>query len=163
MILDLFEASRRSLEILRLRGKTVAFSESCTGGLIAKSLTDHSGASAVFECGVVSYSGKIKHRVLGVPQEILTRYGEVSSFTAKEMADGIRALSGADIGIGVTGIAGPDGGTPDKPVGLIFTALSTAESTDVYKLELYDLNLTRQERRNYTACFVHDKIIELLK
>lgn len=157
---ELFLISRRCVEILRLHGKRVAFAESCTGGLLSKCMTDHSGASDVIECGVVSYSGKIKHKLLGVREDTLRIYGEVSEPTAAEMAQGIVSLSGADIGVGITGIAGPTGATIDKKVGLIYVAIARTDNTEVHKLELYD-DISRQERRTKTALFVFNRIIEL--
>lgn len=163
MILDLLESSNACVAKLKLAHKKVAFAESCTGGLLSKSITEHSGASEVFDCGVVSYSGTIKHRILGVCEDTLKQYGEVSSQTAREMARGIRKLSGADIGVGVTGIAGPTGGTHDKKVGLIYIGFSYLEQTYVHKLELYDPQMTRSMRREYAACFVFNKILELIE
>ncbi|MBQ6947767.1 MAG: CinA family protein [Clostridia bacterium] len=162
MTKELYLISRTCLEKMRQRGKRVSFAESCTGGLIAKAMTDHSGASDVFECGVVSYSGRIKSKILNVPCDIIATYGEVSEQVAKAMAQGIREISGADFGVGVTGIAGPTGGTVDKKVGLIYVAISSLTHTESYKLELYDKQLTREQRRKYTACFVYQKLIELL-
>jgi nicotinamide-nucleotide amidase len=114
----------------------VSFAESCTGGLLAKRLTDISGSSEVFDCGVISYANEIKHRLLGVKDETLSKYGAVSPQTAFEMAQGIRNLSGADIGAGVTGIAGPGGGTEQKPVGLVYVAVSDGKTCYVKRLML---------------------------
>ena len=158
---ELFLISRRCLEILRQCGKRVAFAESCTGGLLSKCMTDHSGASDVFECGVVSYSGKIKHKLLGVNEKTLRAYGEVSEHTAAEMSQGIVSLSGADIGVGITGIAGPTGATANKKVGLIYASITFAGETEVHKLELYQ-DVSREERRIKAAIFVLNRIIELL-
>ena len=114
----------------------VAFAESCTGGLVAKRLTDISGSSAVFDCGVVSYANAIKEKLLGVNPETLRLYGAVSRETAREMALGIRRLAGADIGVGITGIAGPDGGTPEKPVGLVYVSVTDGKICFVKRLLL---------------------------
>ena len=153
--------SKKCIEILRRCNKRVALAESCTGGLIAKCITDQSGASSVFDCGIVSYSGSIKHKILGVRKETLAAYGEVSSQTAEEMAKGVAMIADADIGIGVTGIAGPTGGTVDKKVGLIYVSVYFHDSLKVYRLELYD-DMSRDERRKKTAVFVFGRIIELL-
>lgn len=154
--------SKKALGLLLTHHLTIAFAESCTGGLLAKSLTDHSGASEIFECGIVSYSGAIKHKLLGVREQTLRQYGEVSSQTAEEMARGITEVSGADIGISVTGIAGPGGGTPDKKVGLIFMAICYKNEVHPFTLELYDALLDREQRRILTADFAFQKLIELL-
>ncbi len=105
---------------------TAAVAESCTGGQVSAALTDISGASEVFGCGVCAYSNDIKQKLLGVRGETLAQYGAVSEQTAREMAAGVRALSGADIGVSVTGIAGPGGGSAEKPVGLVHFAVDTA-------------------------------------
>ena len=109
---------------LREEKLKVAFAESCTGGLCAKRITDVPGASEVFECGVVSYSNDIKNAVLGVNKHDLDNYGAVSKPVAQQMAQGVRKLSGADIGVGITGIAGPGGDGTDKPVGLCYVAVA---------------------------------------
>lgn len=102
------------------RKLTLALAESCTGGLIAARITDVPGASAVFLAGVVSYANAAKETILGVHQETLARYGAVSGETAREMVMGARRISGADAAISVTGIAGPGGGSPEKPVGTVW-------------------------------------------
>ena len=128
-----------SLEELVVRelekaGKTLATAESCTGGLLAKRITDVSGASQVFEMGAVTYANRIKEKVLGVSHETLEAHGAVSEETAREMARGIRLAAGSDLGIGITGIAGPGGGTPEKPVGLVYIALCDGEHTWVRRM-----------------------------
>ena len=104
------------------RGWKVATAESCTGGLVAGAITDIAGSSEWFERGFVSYSNEAKIELLGVRRETLARFGAVSEATAREMAAGVLERSRADIGVAVTGIAGPGGGTPDKPVGLVWLA-----------------------------------------
>ena len=157
----LYNISLECLKLLKSKGKKIALAESCTGGLIAKSITDHNGASDVFECGVVSYSGKIKAHLLCVQQSTLDTFGEVSAETAAEMARGVAELSTADFGVGVTGIAGPTGATKDKKVGLIYVSVFYQNTIHSYKLELYD-EMDRDERRKQTARFVFSKIIEFL-
>ncbi len=112
---------------LRRRGQTLATAESCTGGLVSARLTDVPGASDVFVGGVVSYSNEVKERQLGVPLEVLIDHGAVSEEVACAMASGVRSRLSADWGIGITGIAGPSGGTEDKPVGLVHWAVAGPE------------------------------------
>ena len=109
---------------LSAKGFTVATAESCTGGLFGAALTDIPGISAVFDRSLVTYSNQAKVDELGVKPETLEQYGAVSEQTALEMAEGVRRKAGTDIGISVTGIAGPDGGTDEKPVGLVYIGLS---------------------------------------
>jgi len=113
--------------LLLAHGMTVAVAESCTGGLIMHRLTNIPGSSRYFLGGVVAYANEIKVQILGVSEETLTAHGAVSSQTALSMAQGVRKLLGADIALAVTGIAGPAGGTPQKPVGLTYIALATAD------------------------------------
>jgi nicotinamide-nucleotide amidase len=111
------------------RGITLGLAESCTGGLVAARLTDVPGSSATFLGGVVAYSNGAKFALLGVSTETLARHGAVSAETAEEMAAGARTALGADIAVAVTGVAGPSGGSPDKPVGLVWFGLATASGT----------------------------------
>jgi nicotinamide-nucleotide amidase len=121
--------------LLQERGATLALAESCTGGLLAKRLTDMPGSSAYFTEGLVTYSNEAKERLLGVPHALLLEHGAVSEPVARAMAEGARRISGADYGLSVTGIAGPEGGTEDKPVGLVFVGISDAEGTFAEKLD----------------------------
>jgi PncC family amidohydrolase len=109
---------------LSQRGWTLAVAESCTGGLVGHRITNISGSSAYFEGGVISYSNEAKERILGVPHETLVEHGAVSRETALAMASGVRRLLHTDIGVSVTGVAGPTGGTPEKPVGLVYIGLA---------------------------------------
>lgn len=111
------------VELLNKHKLHVSAAESCTAGLLCKRLTEIPGSSGVFEYGIVSYSNNIKQKYLSVPAEILEQYGAVSPQTAEAMAKGAMRAGGADIGVGITGIAGPDGGTPEKPVGLAYAAV----------------------------------------
>lgn len=112
----------------------VATAESCTGGLIAKRITDVPGASEVFECGIISYANEIKHKVLGVSEDDLNKYGAVSVPVAKQMAQGALKVSGADIAVSVTGIAGPDSDSTSKPVGLVYIGLADKENVCVREI-----------------------------
>jgi nicotinamide-nucleotide amidase len=136
MGLHVYSTDGRGLEevvgaILAERKLTIAVGESCTGGLIASRLTDVPGSSRYVERGVVAYSNAAKMELLGVPEEMLKAHGAVSETVASAMADGIRSRSRVDIGIGVTGIAGPDGGTAEKPVGMVCIAASAAAGTRI--------------------------------
>jgi len=116
---------------LVMKQKTIATAESCTGGLLSERLTRIPGSSNFFVGGVVCYSNELKTRFCGVPEKILNENGAVSKIVAQAMAEGIRARSGASIGIGITGIAGPGGGTPEKPVGLVFISIADEKGTQV--------------------------------
>lgn len=124
------------VKLLREKKMTLSAAESCTGGLIAKRLTDIPGASAAFHGGVVSYTNEVKHAVLGVPQELLDTYGAVSAPVAKAMAEGARRITGADLALSVTGVAGPDKDDRGNDVGTVFVGLSTPENTTVQQLAL---------------------------
>ena len=116
------EYVKKIVDTLKARGEVFCTAESCTGGQISKTVTDLAGVSAVFFGGVVSYANEIKEKLLGVRHKTLEKYGAVSEQTAAEMATGaVRAL-GADFSVAVTGIAGPDGGSEEKPVGLVYIA-----------------------------------------
>lgn len=144
--------TERAMTVLSEGGKTLATAESCTGGLIGKLITDLPGVSAVYLGGAVSYANSAKRTLLGVSPDTLRRVGAVSEETAREMAAGIRERLGADVGISTTGIAGPGGGTPDKPVGLVYVGYSDANGTVAYRLN-HDSSLSRDEIRYLTAEF----------
>lgn len=145
------EIAERLVKALTDSGKKIASAESCTGGMISAKITDISGASAVFDCGVCSYANHIKNKVLGVKEETLATWGAVSDQTAKEMARGVRLLSGADIGISTTGIAGPLGGTKYKPVGLVYIGVSTEYGLRAEKMLLGDNKNDRFRIRELAA------------
>jgi nicotinamide-nucleotide amidase len=116
------QAAKRLLALCRVRGLKIATAESCTGGLVAAALTEIPGSSDVAERGFVTYSNEAKHEMLGVPNAILRKFGAVSRQTAQAMARGALKNSAADIAVSITGIAGPGGATPGKPVGLVHLA-----------------------------------------
>lgn len=139
------------LHLLQEQNKTIATVESCTGGWIAKRITDLPGSSAVFELGAVTYSNRIKHELIYVPQELLDQYGAVSEQVARAMAEGVRKAANSHLAVSVTGIAGPGGGTKEKPVGLVYVALTDGEKTWVKKLEGAGVPRQRSYYRNRSA------------
>ena len=134
-------------KLLNTKGLSLAVAESCTGGLIGDMLTNVPGISENFLEGTVTYSNEAKNKRLGVRPETNTRYGAVSQETAREMAVGIMNSSGADIGLAVTGIAGPGGGTVEKPVGLVFIAVAMNDEVDVKQFQFSG----DRKRKNSTA------------
>lgn len=137
------------IEKLKEKHIKVATAESCTGGLIAKRITDVPGASEVFDCGIISYANEIKHRVLGVSEDDLKKYGAVSEPVARQMAQGALKVSGADIAVSVTGIAGPDSDSTNKPVGLVYIGL--ADRDNVWVRELRTSRKDRSYNRYVSA------------
>ena len=136
--------------ILVHRKFTVTTAESCTGGLIAASLVNADGISAVFKEGYITYSNEAKVKLLGVKEETLARFGAVSRETAKEMAEGAAKASGAEAAIAVTGIAGPGGGTPEKPVGLVYIGCYYNGQT---KVEEHHFQGSRREVREQSVAW----------
>lgn len=114
-------------DLLRSQGLTLALSESCTGGLLGDRITNVSGSSDYFQGAIVAYASDVKRELLGVREQTLVRHGAVSEETAREMAQGARRVIGADLGVSITGIAGPTGGTPQKPVGLVYIGLAAPD------------------------------------
>ncbi len=127
--LDLITLAEKAVENLKLKNKTLALAESCTGGWVSKLITDVSGASAVYQGGVCSYSNQVKINVLGVKEETLNSFGAVSEQVAIQMAEGVKKALESDIGIGITGIAGPLSDNTAKPVGLIYVAIADESKT----------------------------------
>ena len=158
-----FEISTMLVSELKKRGMKIASVESCTAGIISKIITDAPGSSEVFDLGITTYSNEMKTKMVGVPEEILSLRGAVSPETARAMADGIRRVSGADVGVATTGIAGPGGGTPEKPVGLVYTAISTVNGTDVTRLMIDIPGADRDYIRNTAAETVLLGVLTLLK
>lgn len=132
---EILNLSEQVGKYLREKKLTIAAAESCTGGLLMSYLTDVSGSSAYVMGGIVSYSNAAKHQLLGVDEATLIQYGAVSEQTAREMAVGVRRVIQTDIGVSITGIAGPGGGTPEKPVGLVYIGLATSERVCVERYQ----------------------------
>lgn len=145
-------------DILTKKDKKISLAESCTGGLISKILTDVSGSSSYISLNLVTYSDEAKIKMLNVKKETLKKFGAVSEETAKEMALGIKNLSGSDYGLGITGIAGPTGGTDEKPVGLVYIGITDGLKTEAYKI-VSPPKLLREEIRMRAA----KKALHLLK
>lgn len=128
------ELAEQVVARLNARREKVATAESCTGGLLAQIITDVAGASAVFDLGVVAYANEMKAQMVRVPAELLAQHGAVSEPVARALAEGVRAAAGATWGVGITGIAGPTGGTPDKPVGTVHLALAGPSGTQALRV-----------------------------
>lgn len=143
--------AKRLVEKLTACGLTVCTAESCTGGLIAKLITDVPGSSAVFAGGCVSYTEAVKHRVLGVSQEVLDTETAVSEACAKEMAQKARELFGTDIAVSATGYAGPGGGTERDPVGTVYIGAATKDTVLCRRISA-PKSFTRAQVRELAAC-----------
>ena len=135
-------------EYLKQNNLTISTAESCTGGMIASAITNVSGASGFFGTGVVTYANEAKIKLVGVKKDTLDKYGAVSEQTAKEMAEGVLKLGEADVSVAVTGIAGPTGGTDEKPVGLVYVGISGKHGTVVFKNKF---NGNREDVRSQTV------------
>jgi nicotinamide-nucleotide amidase len=135
-------------KLLRDSGLTIAVAESCSGGLISKRITDVSGSSEYFILGVVTYANSAKEKVLALPEALIAQHGAVSSEVAIAMAEGVKALAGSDIAIATTGIAGPGGGTPEKPVGTVFIAIALPGGSEAIR---YSFDGNREMVREATA------------
>ena len=133
---DRLNTAKNAVTLLCENHKTVTFAESCTGGLVAKKLTDIPGASECFECSFVTYSNAKKTKLIGVSEDTLKNFGAVSFQTAFEMCLGAKKAAESDIGIALTGIAGPGGGTPEKPTGLVYVGIATDKLHTVFRLKL---------------------------
>lgn len=154
---------KQTVELLKSKKLKLATAESCTGGLISKRITDVSGSSEVFEGGVVCYSNRFKENVLGVSPETLKKYGAVSRETAREMVKGVLSLTKADIAVAVTGIAGPSSDDTNKPVGLVYIAVSDGKSTIVKKLLHNFTGDVREQNRNISADTALEMIMEAIR
>ncbi|MGF6988835.1 nicotinamide-nucleotide amidase [Lachnospiraceae bacterium PM6-15] len=136
------------VKLLKAKGYTLAAAESCTGGLLSGRLINVAGISEVFKEGFVTYANEAKMRSLGVKEETLAQYGAVSKETAREMSEGVCQVTGADVGISVTGIAGPDGGTKEKPVGLVYIGCTVKGKT---RVEEFFFTGNRKKNRDYAV------------
>jgi PncC family amidohydrolase len=154
------EISQQLGQMLTEQKLTIATAESCTGGLLGHLLTSVSGSSGYYLGGVIAYSNAVKESLLGVRHETLAAHGAVSEQTAQEMAAGAQARIGSDIGIATTGIAGPTGGTPEKPVGLVFIGISTAE--EMLAIECH-FKGSREEVKESTARTLFQEVINKLR
>lgn len=151
---EVHAAAKRAFEACKAHKLTLTTAESCTGGLVAAALTDLAGASDVFDRGFVTYSNDAKRQLLGVPAELLERFGAVSTEVAEAMATGVREQAGTDAAIAITGIAGPGGGSEKKPVGLVYIACAVAEmSTEVREFRFGDLGRDEVRRQSVLAAF----------
>jgi nicotinamide-nucleotide amidase len=149
---EMREAAERILTLCREHGYTLATAESCTGGLVAVTITDLPGSSDVFDRGIITYSNEAKQKLLGVPKALLDEFGAVSAPVAKAMAEGVIAATDTHVGISVTGIAGPDGGSEEKPVGLVFIGSAIAGGQHhVRECRFGDLGRTEIRRRSVIA------------
>jgi nicotinamide-nucleotide amidase len=137
------------VRLLASPGRTLALAESCTGGLAAELLTEAAGASQVFQAGWVTYSNEAKSACLGVDPALIERHGAVSAEVAKAMAQGAAQRSGADVAVAITGVAGPDGGTPGKPVGLVWFGLSVGGELQAFEQRFPPVD--RTSIRRYAA------------
>ena len=148
--------------LLAERGLTIAVAESCTGGHVADRLTNVSGSSAYFGRGVIAYSNASKIALLGVPPDVIDHRGAVSREVAEAMAAGIRASAGSDVGLSTTGIAGPTGGTPEKPVGIVWIGYADETTILAKRFQFGDGRLRFKERASQAAMeVVHRKILRL--
>ena len=158
--------TKKSLEkaigdLLREKGWTLSIAESCTGGLICDRITDVSGSSDYFEGGMVTYSNKSKTELLGIPEAYIKRFGAVSPQVAKKMARGVRKALGTTFGLSTTGIAGPTGGTQEKPVGLVYIGLAQSKRTWVMKLNLEGSRKEIKEKATEKALkFFYERLVE---
>ena len=146
------------------KGLTLSTAESCTGGLVSESITSVAGASAVFKGGVCSYSEEVKQKVLGVSEDTLREFTVYSPQVASQMSEGVMRLMGTDAAIGITGIAGPDGGTDEKPVGTVYVSVRFGEKELVKDLALYKdyEELDRKKVRCLAAVRSLEMLLEII-
>ncbi len=144
-------AAKRVLDLCRARDLKIAMAESCTGGLVAATLTEIAGASDAVDCGFITYSNAAKQAILGVPAATLERHGAVSEETAAAMAAGALKRSDADLAVAITGIAGPGGGSRQKPVGLVYFAAASRDGRHLQRRRLFGKVGRRRVRRRAVA------------
>jgi len=149
ILADIFRLSKDLLEKAQTRGVTIGVVESCTGGLLGAAITAIPGSSSVFMGGFLTYSNDLKERLVGVSRDTLREHGAVSEDTAREMAAGARERLGVDLAISITGVAGPGGGTRDKPVGTVCFGLATSDG--VTSETLFFADLSRNRVRDYAV------------
>ncbi len=154
--MEVLERIEKILDLYTKHGKMIAFAESCTGGYICHMITNISGSSKVFERGIVCYSNDAKMELLNVDGTLIEKFGAVSEPVAQKLCENIRTQAKVDVGIGITGIAGPTGGTPEKPVGLVYIGFSSPQETKVDKYLIDAGRLTFKKR-------VLDKVLSLLE
>lgn len=154
--MDILERISKIIKKFSNENIKIAVAESCTGGFVSHMFTNISGASKVFERGIVCYSNQTKINLLNVDPQIIEKYGAVSDNVVKQLAYNIRVLSNVDIGIGISGIAGPTGGTPEKPVGLVFIGISIEEKMYVQQYNFKTDRITFKKK-------VLEKIIQFLE
>lgn len=151
------------VETLKERRLKLAVAESCTGGFLAKVITDTAGSSSVFDCGIVAYSNDIKKRLLNVNEADLEKYGAVSGPVARGMAEGVRKLAKAQIAVGISGIAGPDSDNTKKPVGLIYIALAYEGGCIVNEYQTAFSEDVRERNRSFAVANALEMIREYLR
>lgn len=154
--MDALERISKLIKNFSIKNLQIAVAESCTGGYISNMFTNISGASKVFERGIVCYSNQAKIELVKIDPKVIEKYGAVSEIVVKQLAHNIRVLSNVDIGIGISGIAGPTGGTPEKPVGLVFIGFSSNKDTIVQKFHFETDRISFKKR-------VLEKIIHFLE
>ncbi|TKJ22261.1 MAG: competence protein ComA [Promethearchaeota archaeon Loki_b32] len=154
--MDILKRIEKLIKDFSEQNLKISIAESCTGGFISHMFTNISGASKVFERGIVCYSNQAKIDLLNVDPITIEKFGAVSENVVKELASNIRVLSNVDIGIAISGIAGPTGGTPEKPVGLVFICISTEKETSILEYNFKTDRITFKKR-------VLDKIIQFLE
>ena len=155
-----YQTIEKIIEKLASQHQTVSFAESCTGGRIAAAFTSVSGASSVLDGSVVTYSNAIKHTWLGVDNEVLEQFGAVSSQCVSQMLEGIKNLSGADYALAVSGIAGPTGGTKEKPVGTVYIGLQTPFTQELFQCFFHG---QREHIQEQSVAFAIEKLAEVLE
>ncbi len=155
------ELAEQAVKKLKVSKKTVATAESCTGGMLGELITSISGASEVFEMGAITYSERIKTQLLGIPPQLIDECGVVSREVALAMAYGVKLYSHSDIGIGITGIAGPNGGTENQPVGTVYVSVADNDKEFTENIAA-DPTLSREEIRLCACKFALEKLLEII-